>query len=498
MKSLVFFSLVLFALVLACPRLSATNKPNIVFLFADDMGWGDLHCYGHPYAKTPNLDRLAADGTRFLQCYATGVTCCPSRTGFMTGKFPATFARYPSGAGFGDRVTITGLLKRHGYATAHFGKWHIGPDTTDGTYGIGEIGSAEGGKKKQRADEARGRDAHLYDSAIRFIERHKDGPFYINIWDHIPHHPINPSQAVLDAFGPLAVDESKFPPQMREKLAVCKKLGGDVSEHMRAYLAEVKAMDAEIGRLLKRLDDLGLRGNTLVAFSSDQGPAHIRDASGGGSGEKAAARKERKRANKNKTGAAAGPAPDPSDNIRLNAMGFAGPFRGGKHNQYEGGVRIPFIVRWPGHVPAGKVSDALLTAVDWLPTVCGLTGIQSPPETSRDGEDIADILRGVRRGRRKPLFWEWRFPVTGHVINSSPMGAVRDGKWKLLMNPDHSRVELYDIPADPSEMFNVAAQHPDEVERLAKKLTQWQALLPQGPVDPQAGQAAYPWPKLTE
>jgi N-acetylgalactosamine-6-sulfatase len=116
------------------------------------MTWGDLHCQGHPYAQTPNLDRLASEGTRFTQHYATGVTCCPSRTGFMTGKFPATFAKYPASAGFGDRVTITELLKKQGYATAHFGKWHIGPVTENGTYGIDSIGAAEdeaGGKKKK-------------------------------------------------------------------------------------------------------------------------------------------------------------------------------------------------------------------------------------------------------------------------------------------------------------------------------------------------------------
>ena len=221
-----------------------SQQPNIIFILADDMGWGDLHCYGHPYAKTPKLDKLAGEGTRFQQFYATGVTCCPSRTGFMTSWLPARYPIYPVKGGFAERVTITELLHKQGYATGHFGKWHIGPDAKPGTYGIDSMGAddgeASGGgqKKNQPSDSPRGRDAHVFDEAIAFIEafieKHKSGPFYANIWDHIPHNPVNPSQAQIDAFGPLQVDESKFSPLMREKFATCKKLGGDVSEHMRA------------------------------------------------------------------------------------------------------------------------------------------------------------------------------------------------------------------------------------------------------------------------
>ncbi|MCB1134558.1 MAG: sulfatase-like hydrolase/transferase, partial [Verrucomicrobiae bacterium] len=180
----------LLALCLLSASLIAADKPNIIFILADDLGWGDLHCYGHPYAKTPHLDKLAADGTRFTHYYATGVTCCPARTGLMTGRFPATFQKYPSGFGFGNRVTITELLKQNGYATGHFGKWHIGTVMEPGTYGIDVIGGEEGGKRKQPTGD-RGRDAPMYDQAVSFIEKHKDGPFYINIWDHISHHPVN-------------------------------------------------------------------------------------------------------------------------------------------------------------------------------------------------------------------------------------------------------------------------------------------------------------------
>lgn len=416
----------------------AAGKPNVVFLFADDMGWGDLGCYGHPYAKTPNLDKLASEGTRFLQFYATGVTCCPSRTGFMTSKLPATFARYPANGGFSGCVTITELLKKQGYATGHFGKWHIGPETKPGTYGIDSIGGddASGGKKKKQDDS--GRDAHIYDSAIRFIEKHKDSPFYVNVWGHIPHHPVNPLPALLEAFGPLQVDESKFPAQMREKFANCRKQGGDVSQHMRAYLAEVKSLDENAGRLLKRLDELGLRENTIVVFSSDQGPAHIRDW---------------------------------SDGARLNAMGFAGPFRGGKHNQYEGGVRIPFIVRWPGHVPAGRVNEkSVLSGADWLPTLCALTGTKINA-ADFDGEDSSNAWLGGEFMRTKPLLWKTSAPQTP--------GTIREGKWKLhYPNSKRTELELYDVLADPGEQHNLVSQQPEVVKKLSAKLLSWQAKLP--------------------
>ncbi len=449
------------------------RKPSIIFILADDFGWGDTGCYGHPYAKTPNIDSLARDGTRFTQCYSTGVTCCPGRTGFMTAKFPATYAKYPANAGFRDRITITELLKKQGYATAHFGKWHIGPDAKPGTYGIDVIGADEGepcGKRRQSKAE-RGRDAHIYDNAFSFIKRHKDTPFYINIWDHIAHHPVNPSQAALDAFGPLQVDESKFPPQMQEKFANCKKLGGDVSTHMRAYLADVKSMDHDIGMLLKLLDELGLRENTIIAFSSDQGPAHIRDSEDSEEpSEKAKAKKERKRENKGKPAPEDAPADPNAPNIRLNQMGSAGPFRGGKHNQYEGGVRIPFIVRWPGRIPSGRVDEtSVISGADWLPTLCSLTGTPINA-VDFDGLDAGAAWLGKDFTRYNPLFWK----AGGNAPTS-----IRDGQWKLH-HPNNKRgeLELYDIATDPAESSNLALQHPAIVKQLTTKIEAWHATLP--------------------
>ena len=266
-------------LTLPLPELRAADeaqsaaKPNIVFLLADDLGGGDLHCYGQPYSRTPNIDSLARDGTRFMQFYATGSTCCPTRTGLMTSKFPATYPTYPANGGFANRVTITELLKKQGYATGHFGKWHIGPEQKPGTYGIDSIGADDeekGGKKKKLADD-RGRDAHIYDDAIGFIERHKSGPFYVNVWGHVPHNPVNPTDALVKRWSGLKVKDGDFSKQMLAKFNDVRQAGGDVDDAMRRYLADVESLDDSVGRLLKRLDELGLRENTIVVFSTDQG-----------------------------------------------------------------------------------------------------------------------------------------------------------------------------------------------------------------------------------
>ncbi len=295
-----------------------------------------------PIHAHPNIDGLARDGTRFTQFYVTGITCCPSRTGFMTSQWPASFKTYPADGGFGDQVTITDLLHRAGYATGHFGKWHIGPEESAkaGTYGIDVVRSEHGRMKK---DGMRGRDARIYDDAIRFIEQHREQPFYINVWSHISHYRIDPPESYVARFADLKVDPQLFAEPMRAKFAACRAAGGDIDLHMRRYLADIHSMDEDIGRLLDCLDNLGLRDNTIVVFSSDQGPAAIAE---------------------------------DADVSRRDAMGYTGIYRGGKHGMEEGGVRVPFLIRWPNQIPAGRVdSDSVISAIDWLPTLCQLCDV---------------------------------------------------------------------------------------------------------------------------
>ena len=439
----------------------AKRPPNILFILADDLGWGDLGCYGHPHIRTPNLDRLAAGGTLFTHFYVNASVCSPTRTAFMTGHYPARhsvhghFASHEQNAArdMPDWLdpavpTTPALLKRAGYATGHFGKWHLGsgqgappPDA----YGFDDhrtVNSNGPGWDEPDSSFRAQSSAAIVDEAIRFVRAHRDQPFYLNVWSLVPHATLNPTaeqMAPYERFSPKGVPHDGA---------------------LKIFYASVTDLDTQIGRLLDELDALGLADETLVLFSSDNGPEdiHITNASHSG-------------------------------------VGSAGPFRGRKRSLYEGGIRVPGIVRWPGHVPAGRVDDSsVLAAVDLLPTACALAGVALPDGSAPDGEDLGDILRGTSRDRGRPLFWEWRFNIAGDTLNKSPMLAVRDGRWKLLFNPDRSRVELFDIPADPSQLANLADRESALVDRLAALALDWQRTLPPGHIDATAGRADYPWP----
>jgi N-acetylgalactosamine-6-sulfatase len=352
---------------------------------------------------------------------------------------------------------VTELLKKQGYQTGHFGKWHIGPEEKNGTYGIDVVGGDKTeGRRQRKGEPERGRDAHIYDDAIKFIEEHKGGPFYLDVWSHVSHHPVDPPQSYVDKFKDVVVDESQFPEPMRAKFERCRKSGGDVNDCMRRFMADVFSMDEDIGRLLKRLDELGLRENTIVVFSSDQGAADIREPAVEG------VAKGRKKANPNR-----------DESVRLNAMGYNGGFRGGKFAMYEGGVRVPFIVRWPGHVPAGRSDEkSVISGIDWLPTLCHLAGAQIDAK-SFEGEDVSATWLGQQdHVRAKPLFWKTSNP-------GSPAG-IREGQWKLIdpVRPHGGELELYDIVADPFEQHNVIDQHPEVVKGLKTKLEAWVSTLP--------------------
>lgn len=435
-KSRMFVAYLLLFFVSAVAAAADDRPPNIVFLFADDLGYGDLGCYEHPYARTPAIDQLAKDGTQFTQFYVTGVTCNPSRTGLMTGRFPARFPKYAADFGFGDCITITELLKKRGYSTGHFGKWHIGPADSDGTYGIDTVKTI--GKSRNRLA---GRDDDLYAAAIDFIKENKDLPFYVNVWGHATHFPVNTPTELADQFKDVVVDRNAFSPTMQHKFDECLKIGGDLDESMRQYLGDVYQIDLNVGRILNVIDELGLRNNTIVVFSSDHGPAPVI------LGKKGARE------------------------FSNNMLGYAGQFRGGKHDQYEGGTRVPFIVRWPEKVKAGRVdSTNVCSFIDWLPTLCSVAGIEERPK-ALDGEDISDIWLGADRERTKPLFWK---PSS---TGSTP--AMRDGKWKLhLPRKQRGIPELYDLSVDPSESTNVADLHPQVLARLTKQLRSWVAELP--------------------
>jgi len=467
---------------LSTPKLHAesneSQRPNIIFLFTDDQGWGDLGCYGHPYLKTPHLDKLAKDGTRFEQFYSCASVCSPSRTAFMTGHYPARhhIHRHLSNHGHNKHnkmpdfldpkaTTVTRLVQQAGYRVGHFGKWHLGHTKNapePGAYGIDEYRTLAGTgpgwdrngnpTKKDLAiasyDSCSSKDRFwthsmdlFVDQSIAFIEKSKDceKPFYLNLWAILPHAPNRPTAAQLAEYKNLKANPQDFDSWMRRYAKNARNL----QEQMKNYCAVMSHIDAAVGRLLGKLDELKLTSNTLVFMTSDNGPEdyHI-------------------------------------GNMRNSGMGSVGVLRGRKRSLYEGGVRMPCIARWPGVVPAGKVNKtSVIGAVDWLPTVCSIAGVQTP-DIKPDGEDVSDILRGKPRPRTGPLFWEWRAGVVGNKAYRPPALAIRDGKWKLHANPDGSRKELYDIPKDPEERTNLATKNPKIVARLLAKLLAWKKALP--------------------
>lgn len=429
------------------------ERPNIVFIFADDWGWGDLGCYGNKNIKTPNIDRLAEGGTIFKQFYVASAVCSPSRASCLTGQFtPRHGIHSHLNTMEGSRrrnlpqyldpdlPMLPRLLNEAGYATAQFGKWHL--CTTDNPevpppsrYGFDEhritVGSGsavheatfslpgfnifEGSRPgpgwgKWRS-EASGR---IFSETIRFIQKNKERPFYVQAWLYDTHAVLSPTREQMEPFKSLPMPYG-------------------------IYYSAVADSDHHIGRLLEKLDEWDLADNTIVIFSSDNGPEDLQlyEASAHGVGE-------------------------------------PGPFRGRKRSGYEGGIRMPFVVRWPNVTPRGRVDqDTILGSVDLLTTLCRLAGARAPDGSLLDGEDLSAAFRGTSVKRKRPLFWDLHEDTLGPIINRSPKLIIRDGRWKLLMNEDGSGIELYDIAANPLEVDNVADIYPDVAKKLSKRLLEW-------------------------
>ena len=429
------------------------DKPNIVFIFADDWGWGDLSCHGHPYVKTPNIDRLAKEGTDFTRFTVASGVCSPSRTAVMTGHFPARynidghFAHVPSNTkrnmpDWFDTAapSLPRFLKTAGYATAHYGKWHLGndmiPDSpTPAAYGYDDYGAFNCSGEQMPVHE----DA---DHAIAFIEKSAAAkkPFFINLWMHEPHTPFHTVPKYEWRFRDMESREDQI------------------------YASVLSHADDRIGEVLDALDRLKLTDNTLVIFSSDNGPA------------RATKPAELELQYDTATGAGWGIAA---------SKGITAGRKGYKAALFEGGINVPFIARWPGKIAPGKVDDrSLISAVDLLPTFCELAGAALPASYQADGISQVSVLTGeAATTRAKPLFWrmEGAWPPRKDAPYHWVACAVVDQQWKLLSNRDGSHVELYDIAADALETTDLAADKPAVVKELTAKLAHWKSTLPEKP-----------------
>lgn len=425
----------LFLLVVLLPQAavySAEQSPNIVFIMADDLGYGDLGCYGQKLIATPRIDRLAAEGIRFTQAYAGGPVCASSRsvlmTGMHTGHTPArdNVPHYHTYLGEKD-VTVAEILRSAGYRCGGVGKWSLGDAGTVGRatnqgfhswfgylnqdhahyYYTEYLDDDEGRLQLTGNTASREHYSHdlLTERSLKFIRESKDTPFFFYAANTLPHF----SSKSEDADG-LAVP-SMEPYSDREWDDKSKK-----------YAAMIHMLDRDVGRLVDLIDELGLTENTLVIFTSDNG----------------------------------GHATVP------RRFQTGGPLRGFKRNLTEGGIRVPFIARWPGTVPTGRISNEVIAFQDMLPTFAELADARIPEQLALDGISVRRALEGgTLASSRKPLYWDY-----GHCRGKAYAQAVRLDAWKGVRSARTGVVELYDLSRDIGEVNDVASTHPEIVKRI--------------------------------
>ena len=451
------FFLVSFSFVL-CHAIHAqkTKQPNIILILADDLGAGDLHVTGHPYVKTPNLDKLASKGVQFDRAYMAAAWCAPSRYALMSGQYPARDFNKNRNLK-PNEASVTKLLKEAGYATAHFGKWHMnwGLDymETPGDFGIDDhFTSNHNGngrtwtKKERRSEHWREKSTDAYvDMAIDFIEnneaQNESKPFYINLWVFPTHSNINPTPEMLAAYDNLQVDMKDFSKQQQEFLKYVSK-HGDINKAMHAYCADVTAMDKVLGRFFKYLKEKGMDENTIIVFTSDNGPGPLTHQISSKSIE---ARYKK-------------------SPLLLNSVGSAKNYSDRKASFHEGGIRVPFIVSWPGHFPEGKKDNStLIQGVDWLPTVASLCNVELPNEPF-DGMDVKSAFYGKGNVRKTPLFWE-----------EKENAVIMKNNWKGIKMK--GQFALYDVEKDPSEAHDLKQTHSQLAQNMLTELTKWQKSL---------------------
>ena len=404
-------------------------RPNFLIFLADDLGWGDLACYGHPIIKTPNLDAFAKQGMRFTQCYSACGVCSPSRSAILTGRTPYRNGvwrwipeNHPTHLRLSEN-TLPELLKASGYATCHTGKWHLNsyfndarqPQPNDHGYDwwfATQNNAAPSHKnptnfvrngKKVGALEGYS-SALVVSEASNWLKKHRDSakPFFLTVWTHEPHLPIESAPQFMEPYKDLA------------------------DEGIRQHHGNVTQLDHAFGQMMKTLDELKLTKDTVVIFTSDNGPE--------------------------------------GDGLKGRTRGSTGGLRGRKRWSHEGGIRVPGIVRWPEHVAPGSVNETPVIGTDLFPTLLDIAGIPLPADRKLDGASLRAVYDGKPLVRTVPLYWRNHLaPADNHV-------AMRVGDWKIVGDNSLTKFKLFDLKVDWQEKDDLAATQPAQLAKLKSQL----------------------------
>ncbi|MFT5104528.1 MAG: arylsulfatase A-like enzyme [Verrucomicrobiales bacterium] len=447
----------------------AADKPNVVFFLIDDLSWADLACYGSEFHETPNLDRLAKQGLRFTDAYASCPVCSPTRASVMTGKYPARLG-ITDWIGAGQKrlalvtppneaflppseVTIGEAMQQAGYKTAYFGKWHLGKQDAHhpekqgfgyhrGVNRAGQPGSYfhpfSRGKKGDSSVpdfDAAGEGSYLTDliadEAVKFVESNKDKPFFAMVAHYSIHTPIQAKKEDTEKY------QKKLAARGRETAAEFRDEKGfgrtRLNQNNAALAAMVGSVDASVGRMLDKLDELGLSDKTMIIFTSDNGGLSTLQ----------------------------GKRVGPGCNL---------PLRAGKGWMYEGGIRVPLIIKLPGVTKPGSTCSVPVVSTDFYPTLLDVAGLEARPEQHLDGVSLAGLLKGETSLEREAIFWHYPHY---HGSGNRPTAAVRKGDWKLVRYYETGEEELYHLKDDLGEAKDLAGEDSAKHRELKVSLDGW-------------------------
>jgi arylsulfatase A len=407
------------------------THPNFIVILADDLGWGDLGCYGHPLIKTPNLDRLASQGMRFTQCYSASAVCSPSRSAILTGRTPyrnGVFTWIPQDSHLHLRpseITIASLLRRLGYTTCHVGKWHLNgmfndakqPQPNDHGFDWWFATQNNAGpshkdpnnfvRNGKKVGELKGFSSHLVaQEGIDWLkkERDKTKPFYMSMWFHEPHLPIETDPKYQELYPDLVKNDP------------------DKAQHH----GNVTQMDAAVGMLLRALEEMGLAENTFIIVTADNGPE--------------------------------------GDGVTRRTRGSTGGLRGRKRSVYEGGIRVAGIMRWPGRIRPGSTSDEPIIGSDIFTSLCTVAGAKVPDDRPIDGANFLPVFEGMKIDRKTPMYF--RCNIAPEPLKVS----MRVGDWTIIADEKMSKFELYNLKDDVKQTTDLALKEPAKLAEMRDTL----------------------------